>query len=235
MRSTIAVYKSGDIVSNTIKASGVWEAKQLKRILRELHTRGQNVTFVDIGANIGWFALNVAAAGYRVIAVEPFEKNLQLLNWSTWANDLRDKILIIPSGLSNKRQTCDLYQQPRRNIGDTHSVCDEKSRVSFKKKKYVKLSSASFERADAMSALTLCHSVVKIDVEGYEPLVWEGADKKLRECGPDIIISEYNPQMSLRASGVSEKMYFQNMRNRGYHHTLAPNEIIFQRPRSRFW
>jgi FkbM family methyltransferase len=37
------------------------------------------VTFVDIGGNIGWFSLNMAALGVKVMAFEPMQKNTEMI------------------------------------------------------------------------------------------------------------------------------------------------------------
>jgi 2-polyprenyl-3-methyl-5-hydroxy-6-metoxy-1,4-benzoquinol methylase len=40
----------------------------------------EEVFFVDIGANVGWFTINAAAMGYSVIAFEPTTSNASWLS-----------------------------------------------------------------------------------------------------------------------------------------------------------
>jgi len=44
-------------------------------------------TFLDIGANVGWYTINVARAGYKVIAVEGLDRNIIMLRNSICEND----------------------------------------------------------------------------------------------------------------------------------------------------
>lgn len=70
------VYSSSDIVSQSLLQAGTWESKDMSEIEWAMkqhqvapgaHTTG---LFVDVGANIGWFTINMASRGYRVAAVE---------------------------------------------------------------------------------------------------------------------------------------------------------------------
>lgn len=38
----------------------------------------EEVVLLDVGANVGWYTLQAAAAGYSVIAVEPMATNVSL-------------------------------------------------------------------------------------------------------------------------------------------------------------
>lgn len=65
--------------------------------------------FADVGANVGWFALQVGAAGHRVAAFEPMPRNLQLLRTSVCANDgalLNGRVVVYPMALGDKPQDC---------------------------------------------------------------------------------------------------------------------------------
>lgn len=83
------VYGGGDIVSDQLRASRMWERAELDEWLWAIRqwkpqplaaanapgdgTTSSAVTrplAVDVGANVGWFALNAAAAGARVAAFE---------------------------------------------------------------------------------------------------------------------------------------------------------------------
>lgn len=55
--------------------------------------------FLDLGANIGFYTLSLAASGTRVLAIEPNPKTLERLRYNTQLNDFADKITIIPLGV----------------------------------------------------------------------------------------------------------------------------------------
>lgn len=57
------------------------------RILRRSGEEAAAGVVVDVGANIGWFALLCAAQGRRVVAVEPMEYNYELLLASASARE----------------------------------------------------------------------------------------------------------------------------------------------------
>lgn len=77
------VYGSNDIVSNELKGMGRWEKPEIDEWLWAIRewkpkqaaavttsTVPERPLAVDIGANLGWFTINAAAAGARVAAFE---------------------------------------------------------------------------------------------------------------------------------------------------------------------
>lgn len=80
-------------VSRDLLRFGFWEPVKTTRILRLMRDAprradGAPALFVDVGANIGWYALLVAAQGHRVIAVEPLQRNVQMLVASAARNGI---------------------------------------------------------------------------------------------------------------------------------------------------
>jgi hypothetical protein len=86
---TVYVYGTNDIVSYSIMHGGSWEQPEINAVLWAMQQPvpvqpgtmgpGSNL-FVDIGANLAWFTLNVASRGYRVAAFEgePWPPNTML-------------------------------------------------------------------------------------------------------------------------------------------------------------
>ena len=67
----------------------------------ENHCRGK--TFVDIGANIGYYALALANSGAaRVIAIEPHPSMLGRLRYNVSINGLEKKITVLPIGIGSE-------------------------------------------------------------------------------------------------------------------------------------
>jgi len=67
--------------------------------IEALKKSSRNGTFVDLGANIGFYSLSLAAAGAKVIAVEPNPKTLQRLRFNVALNDFAKNITVIPLGI----------------------------------------------------------------------------------------------------------------------------------------
>lgn len=71
----MSVYAVNDGISWTIPRFGAWDGTKTLLLLDELRRLGPDSVLLDIGANIGWFSLAAAYAGYRVIAGKIVEFN----------------------------------------------------------------------------------------------------------------------------------------------------------------
>jgi hypothetical protein len=76
----MAIHRDGDLyISECIRRFGIWEPTETEYLLDNL---GPGDTFVDIGANIGYFsviAADLVEKEGRVYAFEPDDKNFALL------------------------------------------------------------------------------------------------------------------------------------------------------------
>ena len=124
-----------DIVSESISSTGSWERGDTEKLMpvlphddEELH--GEKIdgswrkkgVFLDVGANVGWFSMVALNLGHEVIAFEPFESNVELM-----CALLGENFHLHQLGLDFKPRRRELFQQRHVNIGDTHSVCDDKT------------------------------------------------------------------------------------------------------------
>jgi len=158
VNARMAVYATGDIVSNIIRRDRGWESTRTHEILQHLSARGKSV-LLDIGANIGWFPLVAAYSGYEVVAVEPFEENRQLLQRTLCMapEAVRRRVKIVPyalgpSGIS-ENTTCELWQAPNINRGDTVTTCSVgagSSNADFIKQGFSKLATTQLRSLDSL-------------------------------------------------------------------------------------
>jgi len=52
----INLYTNSEFISNYIRTYGYWEKTETK-ILSEIFKNNKNISFIDIGANLGYFSL----------------------------------------------------------------------------------------------------------------------------------------------------------------------------------
>lgn len=64
----VAAYSGPDPVSKGICASGHWELSAVSE-LKGLEVKRKNKTFLDVGANTGWWSSIFSDAGYKVFSV----------------------------------------------------------------------------------------------------------------------------------------------------------------------
>ena len=149
-------------------------------------------TFVDIGANIGFFtilAASIVGDKGRVIAVEPNPDNIQLLLASIVRNGCKN-VRVLPFAASDRESVFELVVGGSNgNIVDPgnpnqHSVYTQ----SIVLDEYL----SKYESIDA----------VKIDVEGHEPKVLRGFKTLLRKCLP-AMVTEFHPK-ALRELGQND-------------------------------
>ena len=150
-------------LDNTIDSKIVFsskrrEARELNMISRYLADGG---VFVDIGANIGYYALNAALLGAeKVIAIEPNPTILDRLNDNIALNDLSSKIIVRDVAVGAEKGIVNL------TIADSDfgssSIVDHSVGVN-------QISVQILPLLDILRTETVATvSVIKIDIEGME-------------------------------------------------------------------
>jgi len=136
---------------------------------------------LDIGANIGWTALNLAqiAKNGKILAFEPDEASLAFLRENIALNHAAN-IQPYPYGLGDQNR--DLYLETREtsNAG-MNRICPQGSEGG-KPTRVVCLD--DFHPTATMNRLDL----VKIDVEGFELKVLRGGQRLIRRTMPSLFI-----------------------------------------------
>ena len=171
-------------------AFGVYELDTL-RLLRRLLKPG--MTFVDGGANLGYFTLHAARLGAGVEAFEPDPANRHRLQANLEANPgLSGCVSIHPVALADTAGQAALHHpEPTASLnhGST-SLLPE----------LVGGGAASDVRTCRLDAVVDAADIVKLDVEGAELRAISGATSLLRSERPPALIVEIN-QAACRAAG----------------------------------
>ena len=173
-------------VSDSIQRNmyfGSYEQGETSRLLRHLRP---GMTFVDVGANVGYYtalASSMVGAG-RVIAYEPNPCAYQRLTEWAGANHATN-ITPVCAALGSEEGTITSYFEDAYT-GTTSLVPALAGRTGNETVVHVRTLDSEAER------LGIRHiDVMKIDVEGYEPLVFQGASQLLEEGRIGAILCEF--------------------------------------------
>ena len=204
-------------VGHTIARTGSYEP-EVSAALREV--LGPGGTFVDVGANIGWFSMlgaSLVGPSGRVIAVEPNPINVGLAPRQCQGQRLRqhrraDRSPRCAARMpSPSRQTAATGGSPRSTV--RQSSRSTASFVVAARPLDDVLSDAGVTRVDA----------IKIDVEGAEPLVLKGAGSTITRHRP-VLISEFYPLALDSSPWGNAQGYLAMLRAFGYRLSVIGSE-----------
>ena len=169
------------IESKMIVSSKFREAKELEVISKYLRNGG---TFLDIGANIGYYSLMAAKLGAtRIIGIEPNPVVLNRFKENIKFNGFEKKIKTFQLGIGEKIENRDLYLS-KVDLGSS-SIIGENNSLEKIKIKIVPLD--VFLKRESVCKI----DVMKIDIEGFEDKAlfpyFETLDKKIY---PRLILIE---------------------------------------------
>lgn len=168
---------------------------------------------LDVGAHIGFFAVQMAEAvgsGGAVHAFEPLERNWSLLERSIRESGFEDRVHLERAAVSDVSGTSRLHfaeetlntggafisREPVQGLGALASVDVRTIRLDeYECRRPVRL--------------------LKMDVEGAEPAVVAGAARLLASDRP-IVVSEVHPEQLARVSGSSPQSFIAQMASLGY-------------------
>lgn len=179
-------------------------------------------TFIDIGANIGWFstlAATLVGPKGQVHAFEPRDQTRGLLTRSIQDNGFEERVTIHGYPLAAERvETRLLWMSDTNNPGGSRLARDDHD--SFEGMAGQSVTTVPLDDVEIDGRVTL----VKLDVEGAEGIVLRGARQFLTKHKP-IILTE----VSELAFGIVSKMSLQDyadlIHSMGYNiHALEGDE-----------
>jgi FkbM family methyltransferase len=195
----------GDLTSDWIKLHGQHETGTERFILRNLKPGS---TFLDIGANIGYFSLLAAVTGNaKAVAFEPQRPIAQLLMKSAAYNRVGDKVRVEAIALSNATATARMTSCPG-NTGHSRLAGAGDEGVEPYAVPVAVLD--DWLRENPSGPVSVC----KIDTEGAELKVLQGMEKLLDRDRPAIVLEVIED--SLAGFGASSAEVLGLMGRHGY-------------------
>jgi len=164
-------------------------------------------TFFDVGAHYGWMSLQAARRVGRtgsIVAFEPSPVLAQILRYHQRVNRM-DQMRIVVQAVSDR--DCDATPFRLLNNG----LSSQNSLTFGGNLPETTVPSTTLDRF--CSTTGLVPDLVKIDVEGAELMVLQGASRLLTDAHPDIIV-EVHPH--LLPPGQTADQIFDLLRGHGY-------------------
>jgi len=192
----MSLHGSEDQVSREIIEQGIWEAYETSIVIRRLKP---GAVFVDVGANIGYYTLlasTLVGETGQVLAIEPEEKNFDLLRKNSEEHE-GTNIRLFNVGLSNVEGDTTLYLS-EHNLGD-HRIFDEESRTG---------QNIQLVPGDQLLMTEHRHiDFLKIDTQGAEAHVVEGLQETIASNRDHLdIIIEFWPYGLLEAGRSAREL-----------------------------
>lgn len=185
-------------------AFGLYELS-LAKVLKQTLKTGDH--FIDGGANIGYFtmmAAHLVGPSGRVDAFEPEPSNRARLLEHLERNGLTQRVNVHPVALSNQDGQATIYKPQFTGGGSGNHG-----------------SSSLFDPGEGDTTATPVPTVrmdehlagtspklIKLDLEGAEPLAIEGAAGLLTSEHPPVLVCEYSPHQSQIAEHTADDVLF---------------------------
>ncbi|MFH1714396.1 MAG: FkbM family methyltransferase [Candidatus Nealsonbacteria bacterium] len=166
------------------------------------------MTVVDIGANLGCYALiaaDLAGEKGRVFAFEPDSENFSLLLKNIGANGYRN-VKAFDMAISDKAETIKLFLSDEHR--GNHKIYD-----SGEGRKTTNVQAVSLDSFFKKEPSRI--DVIKMDVEGAEAMVFAGMEQIIRANPKIVIFIEFDPQ-ALRAAGSSPEELLKTIKQQDF-------------------
>lgn len=182
----MAVHRSDEIVSSMIRKNNFYSVRDLLLIERFLRP---GRTFIDAGANIGWYSIvasKITGPQGKVIAFEPEPNNRALLAANIELNSATN-IEISDFALSDECSVNTLFLSTE-NSGD-HSLSVNGPKTTERHGVEVRTTTLAAYMSEEEFAKV---DFIKIDIQGSEPRMLAGMEKLIRSHRP-VFMLEYAP------------------------------------------
>ena len=167
-----------------------YEEKEKLEIINRLPANG---VFVDIGANIGMFSLFISKKRPDITcyAFEPEPLNFTNLSQSKKANNLTN-LNIFQLAIGKEECTLNLYKSNKNDGGHSLTRDNEHTHSSLQSSTPVQVMPLTKTLPQSLSSL----DVIKVDVEGGEIEVIEGALDTIKKYRPMLVMETSNQHIA---------------------------------------
>ena len=187
------IYISGTVHQGTQP----WDPYVWNLFVRILADAGPDNLVVDVGANLGYFSLMAASMGQRVVSFEPMNRNAAKFQSSILRNHFQDRINLHQNAVSYESSgTVTLDATHHTNQGNG-KIEEEAVAVGLLKQKEGIYGQDYVETIRLDDVLLLRNNnilLMKIDVEGFESAVLDGAKSLICWNVVRFITIEFSPQ-----------------------------------------
>jgi len=169
-----------------------WNAE---RRLKEYMTPRRSKVCVDVGANIGLWTLHLAKQGFKVHAFEPDPRTYRILKKNVEKYDV--SVYPCAVGEHNYEAKLNIHYHPGHNSIIQKNVDYSGRKITV--------------QVRTLDSFTLDNvGLIKIDTEGYEIPVLEGARETIRKFHPRLIIEVHKPykEQTLKIESILEELYY---------------------------
>ena len=214
----MTVTASGDVVSDHIIHGNQWETHEVSNIVAKMDegkAKGiKDPVFLDIGSNIGYFSINMAARGYKTISIDAMKSNGDIYRTTLCDNpELMKHVTFFNTGLDKETKTCYVVSIPS-NTQNGNVFCPPVPTDKFTAPEgYVTRGEVNLARLDELVNQDIY--VLKIDTEGYEMNVFDGGDGLFDKYIVSYIMSEISDWM-IKEKGRDANEYLRFWIDRGY-------------------
>lgn len=178
-----------------IKATGDYEPYMLPIFIDAVPVGG---TVLDIGANIGTYTLSAARkvgeAG-RVFAIEPVARNVHSLCAGVVGNGFRN-VSVLPVAASAEAGVVPMIRRADSSNGIVDVHVNPAAADGFVAAQRIDFLLGAIDRLD----------VIKIDIEGHEPVAWRGLERLVERYRP-VVFTEFSPIAIRNHSRVEPEIY----------------------------
>jgi FkbM family methyltransferase len=142
-------------------------------------------TFIDIGASMGYFTLLAKTVGkdVKVYAFEPEPKNMSYFKYNIWLNQ-PERVYFSRDAVSDKTGEEILYKCP---YGSDHHIIKHREGIS-EHRKCDKIEEIKIKTVRVDDVVKEKVDLIKMDIEGAEPLAIAGMDEILKQKNVKMIM-----------------------------------------------
>lgn len=172
-----------EIISSEIAKTGSWEPNYLY-VVGSILNLNKEMTFLDLGCNIGVYTILASQLRHKVIALDPNRVNLRLLTKALSLGGLKDKVTLLWNAIADVRGNVTLTDIIG-NIGATFVSTDNSQDIDSEHKAF------AITLDDLIPLFAGTPVFIKMDVETYELKALQGGENFFKEVDVQYILMEW--------------------------------------------
>jgi len=208
------------ILSRALAIDKEWELEETNLFKKEVK-KGMNV--IDIGSHIGYFTVlfsKLVGEKGKVFAFEPFPRSFEILKQNLVLNNLNN-VKLSNEGISNYSGKGELFLQTNEGSVDNRMYEEALVKILDYDRKSIIVRTKKLDEIEFEDKIDF----IKMDVQGYESQIIEGAKKMLRESTNLKMLVEFIPNAH-RVQGKNEEDFIRLLDELGFEIFAMENNDI---------